>query len=116
YSHQSIAFTHRLSNTTAPSEITPLSLHAALPISRSAAPPERPNRPPPARRRKQPARPPPPPSRSAKPRRPQPPQPAPSASWRRRSEEHTSELQSRENLVCRLLLEKKITLRTTNSY
>src|SRR5690606_3283073 len=26
-----------------------------------------------------------------------------------RSEEHTSELQSRENLVCRLLLEKKIT-------
>src|SRR6266511_2833676 len=28
-----------------------------------------------------------------------------SASWR--SEEHTSELQSRENLVCRLLLEKK---------
>src|SRR5690606_41327718 len=34
-----------------------------------------------------------------------------------RSEEHTSELQSRENLVCRLLLEKKkkqkITKRTT---
>src|SRR5207302_10510811 len=29
------------------------------------------------------------------------------ASWR--SEEHTSELQSRENLVCRLLLEKKKT-------
>src|SRR5690606_41545820 len=27
--------------------------------------------------------------------------------WFRRSEEHTSELQSRENLVCRLLLEKK---------
>src|SRR5690606_39520391 len=28
--------------------------------------------------------------------------------WRRgRSEEHTSELQSRENLVCRLLLEQK---------
>src|SRR5690606_41452518 len=27
-----------------------------------------------------------------------------------RSEEHTSELQSRENLVCRLLLEKKKTL------
>src|SRR5690606_42021217 len=26
---------------------------------------------------------------------------------RQRSEEHTSELQSRENLVCRLLLEKK---------
>src|SRR5690606_39552535 len=27
--------------------------------------------------------------------------------WEPRSEEHTSELQSRENLVCRLLLEKK---------
>src|SRR5690606_39879549 len=27
--------------------------------------------------------------------------------WCGRSEEHTSELQSRENLVCRLLLEKK---------
>src|SRR5436309_8893656 len=27
--------------------------------------------------------------------------------FRKRSEEHTSELQSRENLVCRLLLEKK---------
>src|SRR5207302_9816819 len=31
----------------------------------------------------------------------------PPPSWR--SEEHTSELQSRENLVCRLLLEKKKT-------
>src|SRR5436309_6090152 len=29
---------------------------------------------------------------------------------RTRSEEHTSELQSRENLVCRLLLEKKMLL------
>src|SRR5206468_12529474 len=27
--------------------------------------------------------------------------------WRQRSEEHTSELQSRSDLVCRLLLEKK---------
>src|SRR2546427_7375476 len=27
--------------------------------------------------------------------------------WRRRSEEHASELQSQSNLVCRLLLEKK---------
>ena len=27
--------------------------------------------------------------------------------WQNRSEEHTSELQSRRNLVCRLLLEKK---------
>src|SRR5690606_41647725 len=33
---------------------------------------------------------------------------APSAPrWSARSEEHTSELQSREKLVCRLLLEKK---------
>src|SRR5205809_4773509 len=29
------------------------------------------------------------------------------AQWRNRSEEHTSELQSRLHLVCRLLLEKK---------
>src|SRR5436305_11136747 len=33
--------------------------------------------------------------------------PRPSAGIRRRSEEHTSELQSRPHLVCRLLLEKK---------
>src|SRR5436309_12632829 len=32
-----------------------------------------------------------------------------------RSEEHTSELQSRENLVCRLLLEKKKIRRDINS-
>src|SRR5947209_17185791 len=31
----------------------------------------------------------------------------PSRSWVRRSEENTSELQSRQYLVCRLLLEKK---------
>src|SRR5436309_9945862 len=31
-----------------------------------------------------------------------------------RSEEHTSELQSRENLVCRLLLEKKKKKKKTN--
>src|SRR5436309_4328537 len=38
------------------------------------------------------------------------PRTRPPASWSTatsRSEEHTSELQSRENLVCRLLLEKK---------
>src|SRR5436309_8567890 len=38
--------------------------------------------------------------------------------WQRgrvfRSEEHTSELQSRENLVCRLLLEKKKTKHETH--
>src|SRR5690606_39860468 len=33
--------------------------------------------------------------------------------FRDRSEEHTSELQSRENLVCRLLLEKKNTMKST---
>src|SRR5690606_41935612 len=32
---------------------------------------------------------------------------APDSALAARSEEHTSELQSRENLVCRLLLEKK---------
>src|SRR5690606_40986548 len=35
------------------------------------------------------------------------PAPAPAGSDPSRSEEHTSELQSRENLVCRLLLGKK---------
>src|SRR3712207_8647112 len=33
---------------------------------------------------------------------------------RKRSEEHTSELQSRQYLVCRLLLEKKINTRDIN--
>src|SRR5690606_40383547 len=33
-----------------------------------------------------------------------------------RSEEHTSELQSRENLVCRLLLEKKKKNKITNNH
>ena len=33
-----------------------------------------------------------------------------------RSEEHTSELQSRSDLVCRLLLEKKKNLLKTNTY
>src|SRR5438874_7453018 len=33
--------------------------------------------------------------------------PVRAAGWRIRSEEHTSELQSRRDLVCRLLLEKK---------
>src|SRR5688572_33412791 len=39
--------------------------------------------------------------------RPGPPKPRSSGAPRRRSEEHTSELQSQSNLVCRLLLEKK---------
>src|SRR5438046_7369235 len=38
--------------------------------------------------------------------------------WRspKRSEEHTSELQSLTNLVCRLLLEKKKKIKTQKSY
>src|SRR3712207_7066922 len=36
-----------------------------------------------------------------------PPDGAPARIWPLRSEEHTSELQSRQYLVCRLLLEKK---------
>src|SRR5690606_39995801 len=38
----------------------------------------------------------------------------PSIAASSRSEEHTSELQSRENLVCRLLLEKKKNIRHIN--
>src|SRR2546430_12282083 len=44
-------------------------------------------------------------SRARSPRRPVSPWAAPTSWWR--SEEHTSELQSQSNLVCRLLLEKK---------
>src|SRR2546430_17316578 len=50
-------------------------------------------------------------SHSPSPGRPQPPDPVPErvrrAGVAHRSEEHTSELQSQSNLVCRLLLEKK---------
>src|SRR3989442_15531190 len=68
-------------NDTATTEIYTLSLHDALPISRARAIPT---------------------CRSATPIcRPSWP------SWPDRSEEHTSELQSRPHLVCRLLLEKK---------
>src|SRR2546430_14421632 len=78
-------------NDTATTEIYTLSLHDALPISRSPASPC-----PTAR------------CRSTRSRRP-----LGSAARRllsrrgSRSEEHTSELQSQSNLVCRLLLEKK---------
>src|SRR5690606_40347794 len=94
----------------APPEISTLSLHDALPIYGRGAPvPRRDPADAPARRRRhrqhhdrrrQGAR------RALAAhlgdarRRDQPDQVA-------RSEEHTSELQSRENLVCRLLLEKK---------
>src|SRR3712207_7558305 len=87
-------------NDTATTEIYTLSLHDALPICRAARrPPRRSRRPAP---------------RAACPGRRGPPR-APGAGRRsstdpsapRRSEEHTSELQSRQYLVCRLLLEKK---------
>src|SRR2546430_13564803 len=84
-------------NDTATTEIYTLSLHDALPISRKPPPTFAPTR------------------RSARSRL--------RCTWRssarkacarwrsrtcpRRSEEHTSELQSQSNLVCRLLLEKK---------
>src|SRR3712207_9016615 len=42
--------------------------------------------------------------------------PPPAGSGRARSEEHTSELQSRQYLVCRLLLEKKKKKATLLSY
>src|SRR2546430_13554278 len=38
-----------------------------------------------------------------------------SATCGKRSEEHTSELQSQSNLVCRLLLEKKTTIQHTHT-
>src|SRR2546426_8961864 len=78
-------------NDTATTEIYTLSLHDALPIS--------------------------------SPRLPQNPIPEPSCApadarsrCPRRSEEHTSELQSPCNLVCRLLLEKKKTQYTLTSH
>src|SRR3712207_6961696 len=53
-------------------------------------------------------------SASARPCRPAPPPESPASSCHpSRSEERTSELQSRQYLVCRLLLEKKKTLTLT---
>src|SRR3712207_9025216 len=43
------------------------------------------------------------------------PRPRPDSSWRR-SEEHTSELQSRQYIVCRLLLEKKMNNHVTVNF
>src|SRR5438045_8042835 len=65
-------------------EIYTLSLHDALPISRNLR-------------------------RASSANRKTPPRPSRSIRFalRRRSEEHTSELQSLRHLVCRLLLEKK---------
>src|SRR5256886_7505298 len=83
-------------NDTAPTEIYTLSLHDALPICRPR----------------------PPSYRATSGRWRDPPPPSPGGSWEReavRSEEHTSELQSQSNLVCRLLLEKKKQLYHTNN-
>src|SRR2546422_11136674 len=89
-------------NDTATTEIYTLSLHDALPISAARPsvagarrPPRASGRRRPATRRRRRAR-----GRGRRRRRP-------AASPR--SEEHTSELQSRLHLVCRLLLEKKKT-------
>src|SRR2546427_8147920 len=71
-------------NDTATTEIYTLSLHDALPISRRA-----------------------PCVRHCARRGPRMHCAPPGTAQRSRSEEHTSELQSQSNLVCRLLLEKK---------
>src|SRR2546428_10196047 len=92
-------------NDTATTEIYTLSLHDALPISGRGrrGRPRRRRRVRRARRRGGGRRALPPRRAAAQPR----PQPG-----RRRSEEHTSELQSRSDLVCRLLLEKKKNIQT----
>src|SRR5436305_13572454 len=92
-------------NATATTEIYTLSLHDALPISiplHHSLPPTVPGR-------SLPERPHPRPRRPARARRGLWLCLAPSTCGRSptRSEEHTSELQSRPHLVCRLLLEKK---------
>src|SRR5439155_24871873 len=81
-------------NDTATTEIYTLSLHDALPISPAARCITRSTAPTRA-------------CPTAPPTPTPPPSPSPAARCCRRSEEHTSELQSRGHLVCRLLLEKK---------
>src|SRR3712207_8433965 len=86
-------------NDTATTEIYTLSLHDALPIYHG--PDLRPRGGRGARRGRRG-------SRHKWPHRRPPPLPSPRRPpYRPRSEEHTSELQSRQYLVCRLLLEKK---------
>src|SRR2546426_7822063 len=87
-------------NDTATTEIYTLSLHDALPISSELRRPE----PPLARARRRPPR---DHSHALRQHRRHPPA-------GRRSEEHTSELQSPCNLVCRLLLEKKKSIEHTD--
>src|SRR5690606_40164382 len=89
----------------------PLSLHDALPISAAPPPPRSPAadaaRHPSPVRETSPAYPGTARGSATRPLRPSPCCNRDSTSRGCRSEEHTSELQSRENLVCRLLLEKK---------
>src|SRR2546422_7567077 len=85
-------------NDTATTEIYTLSLHDALPISQ----PPRPCSAGPCRKPSVGA------SRTRSSRR--------TTGRGTRSEEHTSELQSRLHLVCRLLLEKKKTIRIKSSH
>src|SRR3712207_8909549 len=97
----STVYAYLFFNQTATTEIYTLSQHDALPVSRSRAGPSAP-----------PASPPP---ASTSRRRAPAARPTPSRRCTRlapgtRSEEHTSELQSRQYLVCRLLLEKKKSL------
>src|SRR5690242_21877002 len=86
-------------NAPAPPEIYTLSLHDALPIS-AAGPVVQPDGGAGAPHPRAPDR---EPGALA----PRPPPGTPQGAAARRSEEHTSELQSHVNLVCRLLLEKK---------
>src|SRR3712207_7667795 len=90
-------------NDTATTEIYTLSLHDALPICRGRLPHR--GRPPAARPRFGPARAP----RGGGARAGHQAVRRRGARPEQRSEEHTSELQSRQYLVCRLLLEKKKT-------
>src|SRR5256886_11466258 len=112
-----VLFSFFFLNDPAPPEISPLSLHAALPIcsrplrSRGRARLRRPGSRAPVRRfppwgavRPERSRP------GARPGRQARCAPAPTARAGGRSEEHTSELQSQSNIVCRLLLEQIIYL------
>src|SRR5262249_56085063 len=99
--HPPLSLSFFFFNDTATTQIYTLSLHDALPISRCPSPVLR------ARRYRR------------CPRSPHGPRRAPPGCRtgprrRGRSEEHTSELQSLTNLVCRLLLEKKKKTQTTH--
>src|SRR5439155_23908885 len=98
--HPSVSYSFFFFNDTATTEIYTLSLHDALPISSPCAGRPETSRP---RRTPTPAR-----ACGSRPSRPRsgPASPPPRTAGAR-SEEHTSELQSRGHLVCRLLLEKK---------